>query len=180
MFGFVYKTTNKINGKSYIGMCSSPSRFKNYLGSGKLLKQAIAKYGVQNFEREILEECSSDEQLRLAEEKWINHFNAVESNDFYNLCEGGRGGDTGFNTSMSPIVKNTWDNYTEDQRADRLVTMSKMQQRDKSGSKNPMYGRSVVTEKNLKWYTNGVDNLYVTEGTQPAGYHRGRTMKKRR
>lgn len=45
MIGFIYKTTNTINGKSYIGLCSSAKRFENYLGSGVLLKQAIKKYG---------------------------------------------------------------------------------------------------------------------------------------
>ena len=49
MFGFIYKTTNKVNGKAYIGMCSSQSRFSKYLGSGVLLKQAIEKYGVENY-----------------------------------------------------------------------------------------------------------------------------------
>lgn len=177
MFGFIYKTTNKANGKAYIGMCSSKSRFKDYLGSGILLRQAIEKYGRENFNREVLEECDNDEQLRIAEEKWINHFDAVNSSNFYNLCEGGRGGDTGFNINMSSVVKNTWDSYTEEQKKERLKNFGKY---DKSGKNNPMHGRSAVTEKNLKWYTNGVDNLYVTEGTQPAGYHRGRTMKKRR
>ena len=177
MFGFIYKTTNKVNGKAYIGMCSSQSRFSKYLGSGVLLKQAIEKYGVENFEREILQECYSDEELRLAEAKWITYFDAVKSDRFYNLCEGGRGGDTGFNVSMSDVVKTTWNNYSESEKKARLKNFGKY---DKSGKNNPMHGRSAVTEKNLKWYTNGVDNLYVTEGTQPDGYHRGRTMKKRR
>ena len=38
-----------------------------------------------------------------------------------------------------------------------------------------MYGRSAITEKNLKWYTNGKENKYITEGTQPNGFVRGRT-----
>ena len=42
MYGFVYITTNKINGKKYIGMCKS-SHEKNYLGSGKILREAIEK-----------------------------------------------------------------------------------------------------------------------------------------
>lgn len=49
----------------------------------------------------------------------------------------------------------------------------------RTGKNNPMYGRSAVTEKRIKWYTNGVDNLYVTEGTQPASYRRGRKMKRK-
>jgi hypothetical protein len=145
------------------------------LGSGVLLKQAINKYGSENFEREILEWCENDNELREAEDKWIKEYNAVNSDLFYNLCEGGRGGDTGFKVPMSDIVKSVWDNYTPEEKKSRLGNFGKY---DKSGKNNPMYGRSAVTEKNLKWYTNGLDNLYITEGTQPSDYRRGRTLKK--
>ena len=43
------------------------------------------------------------------------------------------------------------------------------------GANNPMYGRSAITEKNLKWYTNGKENKYITQGTQLDGFVRGRT-----
>tara|TARA_R110000796_G_scaffold19436_4_gene58364 strand:+ start:1327 stop:2028 length:702 start_codon:yes stop_codon:yes gene_type:complete len=46
------------------------------------------------------------------------------------------------------------------------------------GSKNGMYGRSAVREKNLKWYTNGAKAIYVSEGTQPNDYQRGRKLWK--
>jgi hypothetical protein len=48
----IYCTTNKINGKKYIG--SHNKRKLNYLGSGTDLKQAIKKYGKENFTRQIL------------------------------------------------------------------------------------------------------------------------------
>jgi hypothetical protein len=44
------------------------------------------------------------------------------------------------------------------------------------GKNNPMYGRSAITENNLKWYTNGVEVIYVTENTQPPGFVRGRKI----
>ena len=47
-----------------------------------------------------------------------------------------------------------------------------------SGSNNPMFGRSVVKEKNLKWYNNGYENKFIPEGTQPIGWNKGRIMKK--
>jgi hypothetical protein len=146
------------------------------LGSGVLLKQAINKYGSENFEREILEWCENDNELREAEDKWIKEYDAVNSDLFYNLCKGGRGGDTGFRVPMSNIVKSVWDNYTPEEKKSRLGNFGRNY--DKSGKNNPMYGRSAVTEKNLKWYTNGLDNLYITEGTQPSDYRRGRTLKK--
>jgi hypothetical protein len=49
-----------------------------------------------------------------------------------------------------------------------------------SGPNNPMYGRSAIKEKNLKWYTNGSQTIYCAEGSQPDGYVRGRTIKNKR
>ena len=46
------------------------------------------------------------------------------------------------------------------------------------GDKNPMFGRSAPKEKNLKWYTDGMKDIYVTEGTQPLGFLRGRSLVK--
>jgi hypothetical protein len=46
----------------------------------------------------------------------------------------------------------------------------------RTGEKNPMYGRSIIREKNLKWYTNGTTVIYVTEGTEPGGYIKGRKL----
>lgn len=47
------------------------------------------------------------------------------------------------------------------------------------GNKNPMYGRSAAKEQNLKWYTNGLENIFVKENTQPEGWYRGRTILKK-
>ena len=52
----IYKTTNLINGKIYVG--SDISNIPSYLGSGKILKCAIKKYGKDNFQKEILDICS--------------------------------------------------------------------------------------------------------------------------
>ena len=41
-----------------------------------------------------------------------------------------------------------------------------------------MFGRSAPKENNLKWYTNGTKDIYVTEGTQPLGFLRGRSSVK--
>jgi len=45
---------------------------------------------------------------------------------------------------------------------------------DCSGINNPMYGRSAIKEKNLKWYTNGLENKFIPENTQPNEWYRGR------
>lgn len=209
---FVYITTNLVNGKRYIGLCSTGR--KNYLGSGVLLKKAIAKYGIENFKREILEICENKEDLRLAEIKWIEEFGAVESDQFYNLDKGGHGGGepnsnrvkeywskldseqrrerlknwisydkSGANNPMygrkrSADIKKVWDSRTAEYRnaiRDKTKATKLAKGQDGRGEKNPMYGRSAVTENNLKWYNiNGSNPIYVTEGTQPEGYVRGR------
>ena len=151
------------------------------MGSGVLLKQAIQKYGIENFNKEILEKCETEEELRLAEERWIDREDAIVSDRYYNIAPGGQGGflGEGNHPKMSPFVKKTWDSYTPEQRTERgkIVSAARKKHGTAKGSKNPMYGRSAVKENNLKWYTNGTDNVYVTEGTEPDGYHRGRTTK---
>ena len=58
MFGYIYKTTNLINGKIYIGKRQKQEFDKYYLGSGIYLKKAIEKYGKENFSCEIIDKCN--------------------------------------------------------------------------------------------------------------------------
>lgn len=50
--------------------------------------------------------------------------------------------------------------------------------RDVSGNKNPMYGKSAIRDKKLKWYTNGTESKFLTEDTQPIGWIRGRKINR--
>ena len=88
---YIYKIINTINGRWYIGKTNG--RDPNYMGSGKLLKQAYAKYGQENFIKEVLETCSSDIELNLREQHWIATTNATSDHMSYNLATGGQGGD---------------------------------------------------------------------------------------
>ena len=90
--GYVYLTTNNINGKKYIGMTTRNN--PNYLGSGKLIKRAIKKYGRENFSVSILEHANAFEELCELEKYYIEKYNAIERDDFYNIHEGGNGGNT--------------------------------------------------------------------------------------
>lgn len=86
----IYKTTNLINGKIYIGQNSTND--DKYFGSGLLLTLAIKKYGIENFIKETIEECSSKELLNSREKYWIIFYNSRDLNIGYNLSEGGTGG----------------------------------------------------------------------------------------
>jgi len=86
----IYKITNLINGKIYVG--KSVKNQKNYFGSGKLIKQAINKYGISSFTKEILEVCETLEQLSNREKFWIKELGSQHSG--YNITDGGTGGDT--------------------------------------------------------------------------------------
>lgn len=90
---FIYLTICKVNGKKYIGKHEGKET-DNYLGSGKLLKRAVEKYGVEQFERIILERFNSVKECREGEKKWIKRFEATTSKSFYNIAAGGEGGNT--------------------------------------------------------------------------------------
>lgn len=96
MYGYIYVTTNIVNGKQYIGQHKAKEFDKRYKGSGKILQQAILKEGVENFTTTILEWCESKEELDNAEIKWIDYYSAVESDNFYNIYPGGNGIPEGF------------------------------------------------------------------------------------
>lgn len=87
----IYKITNLINNKLYIGKDSRND--PNYFGSGMLIKKAIKKYNKENFKKEILEECESLEELNYKEKYWINELRSLSPNG-YNITIGGTGGDT--------------------------------------------------------------------------------------
>lgn len=85
--GIIYKTTNLINGKIYIGQDSHNN--PKYLGSGKLIKDSIKKYGSDNFIKEILEECDTKDLLNSREIYWISKYNSTDLEIGYNLSKGG-------------------------------------------------------------------------------------------
>jgi len=91
-YHFLYKTTNLINGKYYYGMHSTYKLDDGYLGSGKMLRYSIRKYGKENFSIEIIEFFSSREDLVDAEIKLITEEMIIDDDLCMNLKKGGMGG----------------------------------------------------------------------------------------
>ena len=117
MYGFVYITTNHINDMKYIGQkkYDKENKWKSYLGSGIYLKRAINKYGSENFSKKIIEDCKTKEDLDEREKYWIEYYNAVKSDEFYNIASGGDGGDTRAGYSEEQFRK------SEELRKERLI-----------------------------------------------------------
>ncbi len=85
----IYKTTNLVNNKIYVGKDSYNNHL--YLGSGIKLKQSIKKHGRKNFRKEILQYCDTEEELNEAEIFWIKELNSQDENIGYNIAFGGNG-----------------------------------------------------------------------------------------
>jgi len=88
---YIYKITNNLNGNSYVGLKTSlVEESEDYYGSGKLINQAIDKYGKENFTKEILERDITDfDLLCLREKHFISLYNTKDNG--YNMTDGGLG-----------------------------------------------------------------------------------------
>lgn len=89
----IYRITNKINGKTYIGQHKYKDLNDDYMGSGKHLKAAQAKYGIENFKKEILVfNVSKKEHIDLLEKTFIAaEREKVGVENCYNITGGGEG-----------------------------------------------------------------------------------------
>ena len=100
MYGYVYKTTNLLTNKIYVGQHKSENFDESYYGSGKIIKAEISAHGIENFKCEMLQECHSEEELNNAEIFWIKELNSRNKDIGYNLASGGSFGDSGYHLGM--------------------------------------------------------------------------------
>ena len=91
MIHYLYKITNTINGKWYIGVHSAESLDDGYFGSGIAIKRAIKKYGKDSFIKEVLETFSSKEDMFIREAELVTT-DTVNDRSSYNMKVGGFGG----------------------------------------------------------------------------------------
>jgi hypothetical protein len=90
-YHIIYKTTNTVNEKIYVGAHSTDVLEDGYLGSGHRLTLAVEKYGREKFKREILHFFNTPQEM-FAKEKEIVNVDFLKRHDVYNIVEGGFGG----------------------------------------------------------------------------------------
>jgi len=92
----IYKITNLLNGKMYIGKHITSDIDDGYMGSGLLIHRAIEKYGIENFRKEWITFCEDEEEMNYVERMLVDE-TWLDRSDTYNLALGGDGGWTYIN-----------------------------------------------------------------------------------
>lgn len=144
---YIYLTTNLVNNKKYIGKHYGELD-DNYIGSGTILKSAIQKYGKQNFKKEILSISKTEEENAKKEKHYIDLYKAVENKNFYNIADGGQGG-----------------NVTKGFSKEEREKINKKISESNSGKKHHMYGKH-HTEETKEKISNSVKKYWTEDKRQ--------------
>ena len=166
MFYTIYKITNKINGKIYIGKHQTKDLNDGYMGSGKHLKRSIEKYGIENFEKEILFQFDNEYDMNSKEAELVNE-EFVLREDTYNICIGGQGG-FGYINSVKEIrdiaakkaiesqkeylIANYGVDHISKTKNARKIISDRNRELHKNGRLNPptFYGKTHTEESKIK------------------------------
>lgn len=158
-YNYFYKITNKINNRYYYGVHKTNNMNDGYMGSGKRLKYAYIKYGVQNFEKEIIKFFDTYEEALEYESEIVTE-KLVNDIECYNLKIGGKGGN-------GWIFENKKGNFTViDKETNKFVKISKNSDYYKNKdnyyfftenkiSMKDINGNNILVDKNDNRYLNG-------------------------
>ena len=201
----IYKITNKIDGKFYIGSHKTKNLDDEYMGSGKYLKYAQEKYGIKNFEKEILFIFETPEEMYAKEAEIVNEeFIATENT--YNLKLGGFGGFDYINSNITIEQRTSISNSSKRFSGKTHTEQSKqVMSNRKIGELNPNYGKpgaftgkfhTEETKKKMNesakgkhdgdknsqygtmWINNGTENKKIKKDELiPTGWSKGRKIK---
>jgi len=153
MIFIVYKTTNLLNEKFYIGQHKCKDEiFDGYFGSGLLIQRALEKYGFSNFKRETIEVCNNRKLVNEKEKYWIEKLNPE-----YNIAPGGMGGYIRKWTieerkEISERMSNWWKNANEIDRKNHRENVSK----GRLGKITSDDGKEIRRKSCEKWWNNNI------------------------
>ena len=160
MYGIIYKTTNTINGKIYVGQHKTQIIDDGYVGSGKLIRRSIEKYGAENFIREVLEVVYSREEAGVREEFWIGELDATKPAIGYNITQYAWGGQPHTDESRAKISTAHTGRVLSEETKQKISNSHKgktvsQETKDKLrklslGEKNHMFGKKMSIESREK------------------------------
>jgi len=169
---YIYKTTNTINGKIYVGQSQRPiNESKRYFGSGKLLIFAIKKYGKNNFKKEIIDTATNIETLNDKERYWIKKLNSQNKNIGYNIDGGGNDGKSILGEKNPACREDVKIKMRKPKSKEGKKNIQKAQrERDRTGTKNSFFGKKHTDKNKKKMVKNRLKNngCYHPKGNRTA------------
>ena len=153
MIFFIYKTTNLINGRSYVGQHRTDNLNDGYFGSGTLIKNSLKKYGKENFKREILFRSADGSDLCEKEAYFIEKHKTHIDQGGYNLMFGDKSSIFHSDATKRKIsdstsgVRNPFfgkqhSKESKSKMRGKRESTSKWRKENQFGDKNPFFGKN--------------------------------------
>lgn len=146
LYHIVYRTTNLITNKIYVGVHSTNNLNDGYIGSGINIKESISKYGKENFIREILY-VYDNRQEALNKESEIVDENFIKRQDTYNAAIGGGRSVYKYGSDHPSYGKKLSKSHKEKISQSNKGNKSKT---GRTGELHPLYGKRGVKSPNAK------------------------------
>ena len=124
----------------YIGKHQTKDLTDGYMGSGKQLKRAQVKHGIENFKKEILFQFDNEDEMNAKEAELVTEEFCLRK-DVYNLCPGGRGG---FGYINSVTTREHWSRLaktTNAKRSAKIANDELISVKDKNSCQREFYFR---------------------------------------
>jgi hypothetical protein len=199
MYYTVYKITNLLNNKIYIGLHKTLNLEDGYMGSGLLIARAIELYGIENFKKEYLAIFDNPEDMCELELTLVNE-EFVKSDENYNVAIGGQ---LGWGSSVKGKFLNDLEfrkNVIEQAKSAGKLGAAKVKELYKTDEKfkkkrledcgNAMLGKKhsdetkekfKILQKNKHWITNNTECKFIDKDEPiPEGWRLGRIIKNRK